>query len=869
MKIRKLLFCSAIALLLIAFQTSAQEAKKIEEIIVTAEKRAENVLEVPMTMTAFDENAIESLKIQSPVDLQNMVPGLQFGDNQEQVGQGTVIRGIGSRLAGETHSDLAVATYVDGSYTVGTWGIAPGGFFDLARVEVARGPQGTLNGRNSIAGSVSYYTKKPTQEWDVNLMTEFTDQSSQQYNAAFGGPLTENLSFRVTAGRQTGDGVQENVGGKDLGEPDSTFYAPQLRFQAGSFDMNLRWAHVEEKGTPRTQVALANVNRTDPQVPESPAPNAGMITNNYYLWATANPAIDNNCPVGVPGFKCGDLKNKVAVNAPMVADSESDLITFYATYDINEQYTVRYNYSDSDVYQFVTRDRDHTNREPSATDPLLSSDGMVPFEDARYRLPYIYEEESHELQLFSNFDGSFNFIVGLFQYKNMTHWEIDTDSYSNSYRYDHIDDVVAALGGEAQTCEEFIAAPFEMYGRYGKGNPLAAANEWWECPTGTDHTLNLIFATRAFSETEAVFFNTEYQLNENWLVSGGLRYTEDEKEQAYTGGVWVPPIYYFGVPLTLVYDNTAPDIQTWDQTIGHISIEYTSDDGYLVYGRVSTGYRAGGFNTSVFDVYPRVGEEELINYEVGLKGLFLDSRLQIAASLWYNDFDGYQLNATQEALAEFSDLSDTPLVEFTDNIDDTKIWGGDIEFIYQIDDNWRLSGFYAYQDSELGNHSSVVRGDPNPVYQSYSTLGDWTQDADGNWFQPEVVGYYENATDQSGNTLPMQPKHKLALTVGYDRPLGDLGTMSLLMTYSYTDEQYPDIANLSFNTIPSYDRWDASATWTSNDDAWSVTLFAQNLADEISVVEFIPVTTNGGGASMGTLSNPRRFGLSVNWRPSL
>ena len=112
----------------------------IEEVIVTAEKREENLLDVPVTLTAFSAQMIEELGMTNQDDLEQMVPGLQFQDEGQLTGQGTTIRGIGTRLAGETHPDLAVATYVDGVYTLGVYGDAPN-MFDLERVEVARGPQ--------------------------------------------------------------------------------------------------------------------------------------------------------------------------------------------------------------------------------------------------------------------------------------------------------------------------------------------------------------------------------------------------------------------------------------------------------------------------------------------------------------------------------------------------------------------------------------------------------------------------------------------------------------------------------------------------------------------------------------------------------
>ncbi len=131
-----------------------------DTLVVTAERVEENLMEVPMTISAFDSSLLEELVIQDRTDLQNLVPGLQFGDETEQQGQGTVIRGIGTRNAQYDQGDYAVATCVDGACTLGVYGTTPGGGFDLERVEVARSPQGTLNGRNSIAGSCSSRTSR-------------------------------------------------------------------------------------------------------------------------------------------------------------------------------------------------------------------------------------------------------------------------------------------------------------------------------------------------------------------------------------------------------------------------------------------------------------------------------------------------------------------------------------------------------------------------------------------------------------------------------------------------------------------------------------------------------------------------------------
>ena len=161
----------------IAADEEQEEQKYMEEIIVTAEKRQENILDVPVTMSAFSAKAIEELGMSADEDLEKMVPGLQFGYDSE--GYGIAMRGVGTQVAVQTTADQAVAFYVDGVYSYKPYGTAPN-MFDLERIEVARGPQGTLNGKNSIAGSVSYVNHRPTDEFDLNVLVEYTDQFTQR-----------------------------------------------------------------------------------------------------------------------------------------------------------------------------------------------------------------------------------------------------------------------------------------------------------------------------------------------------------------------------------------------------------------------------------------------------------------------------------------------------------------------------------------------------------------------------------------------------------------------------------------------------------------------------------------------------------------
>jgi iron complex outermembrane receptor protein len=860
----------------VAFELSALFHK---ELIVSAQKVDENILDVPMTITAFDTEMMERLQIQDKVDLQNLTPGLQFGDEVEQSGQGTVIRGIGTRVANFEEMDYAVATYIDGAYTLGVYGSAPGGGFDLKRVEVARGPQGTLHGRNSIAGSINLVNTKPTDRWDAALMGEANDWDQYRFNVAVGGPLGGAFSFRLTGGTHTGDGIQENVGpGGDHDVPDQTFWAPQLRVQTARFDMNMRWSHVEDTGTPRGWVQLTNVDRTTQFFDEW-----GYDPNPFYLWESGNQAIDQNCPVGTPGWHCGDIENKIALNFPGYQESEADYATLYANYQITDNVSMRYSFGYSDVMSFSVRDTDLTDRVGLPDNPSVASDGgaWIAGSNDYYENSFNYEELSHELNFSSSFSGPFNFITGLFYYENDRGGAITRYSESFPWRFGTADELARAASPiygfiPVTSCQDvltYVVGPEGFnFGSIDPENP--ALGLYWYCPEGSDHSAWVDFFSGSNSETRAAFFSGNYQFNDHWTLSGGLRYTEDEKAQPieeqggfYIFGLGMDPFPGGnpGVPVGISFSEGEGygGSGTWGQPIGHLAAEYRTASGDLIYGRISTGFRAGGFNITDVpgSVPPFIKEETLVNYELGGKGLFLNSRLQLAATAWYNDFQDYQLMATQAAppgvAIPVPEWNESPFYEYTANIPDTKIWGLDLEFSWWITNRFSLMGFYAWQDSEIGPHESVVWGDPDAEFAPWTYV---------DFFSGEVIETeYQLETDQTGNRLPMQPEHKLALTAGYNIPLGAGGDLQLLATYAYTDDQYPDIANIPLFTIPAYDRWDASVTWSSPKDQWAVTLFAKNIADEIGIVELHTGLSND--PFLAYLTNPRQIGLQVYWRP--
>ena len=886
----------------------------IEEIIVTAEKRDENVLDVPLTMSAFSGEVIEELGMTNGADLEKHVPGLQIGENHH-----IVMRGIWTEDAKQTHGDKAVATYVDGVYQTDPYALSPN-YFDLERVEVARGPQGTMKGRNALGGAISFFHKRPSDTRDSEVLIELTDQFTQRYNAAFGGPLSDELSFRITAGYYEGDGAQKNLGsGGDYDAPDQYSLAPQLRYRTDRIDVNARYQHVRDTGAPEVQVFMGNpptdqpsawpawiqydvVNPASRDCPEvtleriDPPVQALGANITGALAQLAVRSVDIASGVNLEGLSqisdaydvygethgiCSDPRNEVLANEPGVMDNARDRVVLRVDFDLTENLLLRYTFGNGDSSSDTSSDGDRTSRVASATDPTIASDAPAPFRDIRADSLYEDDEISHELLLISNFDGSLNLVAGLYHSEIDTRYDVkNTDNAAPVLSIAELNARGAAarpwglnIGRDFDGCQHMIETLISTF----FGDP-----EWpqsWYCeestPLGTNFTR---FLSEAHAESSAVFVNMEYLVDEHWRLSAGLRHTRDEKSQG-THDFWEYRDFFgIGVPVWHHTFNPAGTIRQgegfsftyhdsdipveWKGNIGHVTVEYTPSQDLLAYLRISSGYKAPGFAefAGAADLgrwWVKVKEEKVTNYEVGLKGVFLDNRLQLTSGVFVDDYEDYQVNAYKLRPLVLP-THESPYQQYTSNIDSTGIWGAEVEATYYVDDSWRLSGFYSYLGSSVGAHQALFCCDSEGTYIYYTFLADF-----GTW-----TDILPTLRQVDGNELPQQPKHKASVIVTHHLPPMRHGQVKLLGSYSWVGERWIDIGNVKGRAIPDHGRLDLRGTWTSVDEQWSVTLYVQNVLDEIGYQEF--TDWNSGNRSLHYLANltdPRRLGVQVRWRP--
>ena len=356
----------------------------IEEIVVEGERGETRTLDRAMTVTGFNAGMIEEFGIQNTDDLEVLVPGLQVGvrssAGKHEDGH-LVMRGVANDRRINFFQDSSVAVYIDGVYTPVSYGL-DAGMFDVERIEVARGPQGTTGGKTAIAGSVSFVTKKPTPEWDMVASAEYTDQFSQRYNVAFGGPIADsNFSYRLALGRLTGDGLIENVGsGPDAGKPDQLQYAPQLRFTNDRVDVTTRYTKLRDTGVQKLSLAIGARNTEEQYFllndgtprceidrdPDSATYNECIRDSNgnvvYYInpfyGLGQNPAIED-CPgfnsdgsrdPGHPVVCEGKyLKLKTELNAPIGENNSQEAFTIEAHFKLNDTHEIVYHYGNRDT----------------------------------------------------------------------------------------------------------------------------------------------------------------------------------------------------------------------------------------------------------------------------------------------------------------------------------------------------------------------------------------------------------------------------------------------------------------------------------------------------------------------------------------
>jgi iron complex outermembrane receptor protein len=630
-------------------QDPAEDVGGNEEITVTAQRRSEKSQDVPLAVTALDTKAIDRLNTRDVRDLNGRVPNLVINDTGLGPGLAQMsLRGVNFQDV-EKSFDPAVGVFIDGIY-LGTSAFNVLDTFDLERIEVLRGPQGTLFGRNTTGGALNVVRSVPTGELSFKGRAVFGSYSRTDFQGVFNAPLIDNiLAVKLAGYYQKDDGMWENrspVGVRDNGAKDKWGGAVTLRYSPSeNFDATLTYEHAVDKSgiapyVPRNVAvpSLLPILITQTSFPTSPAT----------IFA-ANPA-DRFCTT--PGGRCltNDPSFTMANDAHRI-DADLDAVTFNARWNIGSNYelAVVAGWRDSDEKVYI--DFDGTE--------------LTIFNVLRQQH---YSQWSAEARLASNYDGPFNFVAGAFYF----HSEYELQ--------------------QAIKLDQRVGAGLNQAIGVGYING-SGDGDWHE------------------AQTYAVFAQGDLKLSETVTFTVGGRATWDSKE-IYTEFYGAPfgsaPNAYQvtnGIPLGRAITSRGGAKDDWFQFTPRVAINWQPYDNLLLYASFSKGYNAGGFSAragTVAAVTTPFDPESINSYEIGVKSDFLNNRLRINAAVFFNDY----LNKQEETLAP------APPPTFTSttvrNASTAQIAGFELEVQARITENLRFDASFGYLDASYSKFDAFL-----------------------------------------------------------------------------------------------------------------------------------------------------------------
>ena len=587
------------SLLLMALPTISGAQAVLEEVVVTAQKREQSIQDVPISITAISGESLQANIVQDVYDLRATVPSLEVrGVDPPSQGAAFAIRGLGSSVF-NMGFEPTVGTFIDGVYVSRSGLVASSDLLDLERVEVLKGPQGTLFGKNTTGGVVHFITNKPSFD-EVDGFAEVTYQEYDQVRVrgVVNVPFQDNFAARLAASWHNGDGYLDNANGKDLNDRDRFTIRGQLLFEPND-DLSIRviadYSEVDEnccwpvRNTNNPLNAVVNV------------PLAESIGSNVIT------------PPDVDGLR-------VAANGDLVFDAEDFGISGEINWKLGA-ITVTSITAYRDYQDLNTKDNDFTG-----VDMLINTDTLpeVSIISEEFRIAGVSED--------IGFAQSLDWVVG-FYYANET----------------------------VQRTREFVwgsqitSFPFFAPGLFGNVPGRAFFDEF-------SHDV----------DTVAGFGHITIDVNDKLSLTGGVRYTNDDKSASHRGQTGTPTAPFNNLPLAVVHDF---DVKREDsEATGTASIQYRATDNVMGFFTYSRGYKSGGISlnrdaagnalglgdpvlgcppggfpvpASPFCAFapadPTFEPEFADHYEVGFKSTLFDGRMRLNGSLWKTDFQGLQL----------------------------------------------------------------------------------------------------------------------------------------------------------------------------------------------------------------------------------
>lgn len=788
-------------------------AAQIEEVIVTAQRREQSLQDVSTAVSVIDEDRLDAQQIDTLEDLQMVVPSITLGNDFNMAK--LFIRGVGANTS-TTGSETGVAMHVDGA-VISRAEAQLTSLFDLDRVEVLRGPQGTLYGRNAVGGSVNLITRKPTPEFGGYARVTLGNYDQADIEAAFSGPITNRVLGRLAVKSDSRSGFGENpVTGRDIDDLNRQMARGHLQFL---WSDALTWLLTGEMYTQRdASRALKFRAESYPDVPRLASPGGGGYA-----------------------AEARDLASEF--DPESVADTWS--LTSTLDWRLNDRLTLRNitNYREYEGY--IQQDLDL-----SAVISSLETNG---FNTSVQRRDVESDQISTEFQV--NFDTDrLSAVFGVFYFEE-DQAPVDTVGLTPLIGQPHILDVMANPAGGAfppiGPTGLSIDGEFVPEMPIGPEFPLDMCDtfeHWGGGLAGVDvpPPKRVCLESDLGTEVWALFGQAVLGVTDNLSVKIGGRYNDEKRTSANPS--FIVARNGLGPILITTTEGTSVS-RSFEDFTPTVGVEWRpgGDDGSLLYVTAAEGFKAGaGENAAGSTII--VDPETVESIEAGFKTLLLDGRFALNIALFTYELEGQQINKTVSGgPAGFSTIFE--------NAAQTSADGAEIEFFGELTDSFRLSTSIAYLDSQ---YDDFLTSDPlNPRNVSSPGPPGFPDDPTGfNPNEPEI--------QLAGNPTRNSPEWSANLHVEYDLPvsIGDGSLMFFGDVFHRDDTYYTEFARL-LEGAESYTMVDMGLLFRSADERLSAELWVKNANDVTRASSTFALAT---ARVIGvTYLPPRRYGMTLSY----
>ena len=719
----------------------AQQTNALEEIVVTATKRVQNLQDVPIAVNAFNADTIEVAGINNAGDLAILTPALNINVNTNPFAARMIIRGVGTAQT-DPALEPSVGLFIDGVY-LGRTGLGMSDLTDIERIEVLQGPQGTLYGKNTNAGAISVITKKPNfEESEGYVEASVGNYSMNKLTASASGPLTQNLAYRLSGNINQRDGYYDNSAGVDFNDADDWNIQGKLQWEpTESLSILLSGSRVERD----TTCCGADAVQTE-------------SVNNELVAQGLSP--DSNDPYDY----------NVQSNADNRFAMESDLLSMTIDYDAGWG-----------AIKSITAWNDYSYRVDQ--DPDRSELDILTLSNDKFS----GDSFSQELRFTASPTDNVDYMLGAFYLEQNT-------KRGGDEPFVFIGDDIITIGSQQDLP---FPLPFNFLVQPGD---------------------SLTVDMNQDAETIAFFGQGTWHIGDQWHITGGLRWSDEEKKSDLFSQTYSTAFSNQVLGASFLDSVSTPIDATLERSSDNVdwmlsAVLDISDDS-MVYASAGTGTKSGGFQTVNGTADDReFDDEDTTTYELGIKSTLLDARLRINAAAFYSEIENFQAQRQLE----------TGLGTYVSNEAKVETSGVDFQVEAAPMPNLVLSAGLLYM------HKYEITDGP-----------------------------------EKGADLPFTAEFSGTVAATLVFPLGD-GGVYWRTDYSYMDDHTTNVASATQLRDEDYDNRNlinSKLGWRN--DSWNISVWGKNLSDDKYAMQTaLPFLVSGMEAYF--LAPPRTFGATVRY----